>query len=222
MVDKPEALDLYCGAGGCTRGLQRAGFRVTGIDAKHQPRYIGDSFIQKNVLDVQPEYIRHFDFVIASPPCQRYVPMANNGNHPDLIDRTRNLLQQADVPFVIENVMSAPIPRWIVLCGTMFPSLRVIRHRKFETHGFKLQQLYHINRWEHPPVYSFDRRERRLQGLDPDDEDTYITVAGNNASLAAMSNAMGIHWMTRPEIAQAIPPVYTTYIGRQFLENDRP
>lgn len=214
-----NVLDLYCGAGGSTRGFQLAGCRVTGIDAAPQPHYVGNAFIQKNCLTVDIAYIRHFDFVIAGPPCQHYVPLANRHHHPDLLDPTRALLQEAGVPYVIENVMSSPIPRWIVLCGTMFPTLRVIRHRKFEpSPGLVIQQPYHITKQDHPPVYSFDRRERRLQGLDPDDPNVYITVAGNNASLSAMSEAMGIHWMTRPEIAQAIPPIYTTYIAKQVME----
>jgi DNA (cytosine-5)-methyltransferase 1 len=54
-----------------------------------------------------------------------------------------------------------------------------------------------------------------LQGLSEDEN--YVTVAGNNASLGAMSDAMGIGWMTRPEIAQALPPVYTKYIAKQCL-----
>lgn len=213
-----KVLDLYCGAGGSTRGFQIVGCNVTGIDSKPQPHYVGDDFIRKNVLDVDPKWIRGFDFVIAGPPCQHYVPMAHRYSHPNLINPTRDLLKEAGVPYVIENVMTSPIPRWIVLCGTMFTSLRVMRHRKFEPSlGLQIKQLYHIPKGEHPRVFSFDRRERRLQGLDPDDPDVYITVAGNNASLHAMSEAMGINWMTRPEIAQAIPPVYTTYIARQVM-----
>jgi DNA (cytosine-5)-methyltransferase 1 len=29
---------------------------------------------------------------------------------------------------------------------------------------------------------------------------------------------MGIDWMTRTELAQAIPPAYTEWIGKQLME----
>ena len=45
-MKKPRALDLFCCAGGATKGLQRAGFHVTGIDKEKQPRYCGDAFLR--------------------------------------------------------------------------------------------------------------------------------------------------------------------------------
>jgi DNA (cytosine-5)-methyltransferase 1 len=41
-----RALDLYCGAGGATRGLQQAGFYVTGVYLMPMPRYCGEVFVQ--------------------------------------------------------------------------------------------------------------------------------------------------------------------------------
>lgn len=41
-MNKLLLLDLFSGAGGAARGYQMAGFHVTGIDHKPQPRYAGD------------------------------------------------------------------------------------------------------------------------------------------------------------------------------------
>jgi DNA (cytosine-5)-methyltransferase 1 len=99
------ALDLFCGAGGATRGLQLAGFHVTGIDSKPQPRYIGDAFIQADALN-SPVDLRRFDFIWASPPCQaftalRHLQTTMHGpkDYPNLIPQTRELLNRAGVPF---------------------------------------------------------------------------------------------------------------------------
>jgi DNA (cytosine-5)-methyltransferase 1 len=213
------ALDMFCGAGGATKGLSYIFTHVTGIDSKPQFRYCGNQFIQGNALSFDLEFYQQFDFIWASPPCQAFVPMAHRGDHHDLIAKTRALLTLINKPWVIENIPSAPLPSFITLCGTMdiFPFLRVVRHRRFES-NFYIEQPAHLAMEDHPPVYSFDRRERRMQGLNEDDN--YITCAGNNASLGAMSDAMGIHWMTRPEISQAVPPVYAKYIAKQFIKRN--
>lgn len=63
MRFKPKALDLFCCAGGASRGLQLAGYHVTGVDIRHQPRYSGDVFIQADALDmseaIPPAYSKH-------------------------------------------------------------------------------------------------------------------------------------------------------------------
>jgi DNA (cytosine-5)-methyltransferase 1 len=146
---KLRALDLFCGAGGVTKGLQRAGFHVTGVDIKPQPRYCGELFYRSDSLtfqfshtsefvggsgDIHPElcdrcglvWDRHFDFVWASPPCQAFTSlrfMYNAKKHINLIPETRSRLLGSDVPYCIENVEGAPLGdsgNLIVLCGTMF------------------------------------------------------------------------------------------------------
>lgn len=213
-------MDLYCGAGGTTKGIKQAipSVKVTGIDSKPQPRYCGDEFIQMNVLEIDIEWARsNFDFVFASPPCQAFVPMANRTLHYNLIPKTRTLLNTIGLPWIIENVPNAPLPRFITLCGTMFPPLRVIRHRRFEfSNDILIRQPYHIPKDEHPKVFSFDRRGARMRGLNEDEY--FVTVAGNNCSLGAASDAMGIYHMTRPEIAQAVPPAYAKYITKEIIK----
>ena len=43
-------------------------------------------------------------------------------------------------------------------------------------------------------------------------------TGGGNCTLAAARDAMGIDWMTKGEINEAIPPAYTEHIGRQLIE----
>lgn len=133
-----KALDLFCGAGGASRGLQNAGFHVTGIDIKKQPHYGGDVFIQGDALK-PPVDISDFDFIWASPPCQAHTAMKtmyNAKKHKDLIPDTRKLLKSIGKPYVMENVMGAPLRPDLILCGTMFDlgtgDAELRRHRIFE------------------------------------------------------------------------------------------
>ena len=139
---KPRALDLFCCAGGATRGLQEAGFHVTGVDIKPQPRYVGDEFHQADALEFPLE---GFDFIWASPPCQAFTAlrhMPNAKQYPNLIPETRARLVRSESHYAIENVEGAPLGEsgyLIMLCGTMFGlqtadgKAELRRHRLFET-----------------------------------------------------------------------------------------
>lgn len=138
---KPRLLDLFCGAGGATRGYQLAGFHVTGVDDKPQPHYVGDEFHQADALTFP---LDGFDAIHASPPCQAHSSLRalqKGKKYPDLIPETRALLVASGLPYVIENVEGAPLGErgfLIMLCGTMFrlqtPDGRaeIRRHRLFE------------------------------------------------------------------------------------------
>jgi len=69
---KPRLLDTFCKAGGCTKGYQRAGFYVVGVDIELQPNYIGDEFYQADALEFIQAHGHEFDVIHASPPCQAY------------------------------------------------------------------------------------------------------------------------------------------------------
>ena len=161
MARKLKLLDLFCCAGGSALGYHRAGFSVTGVDIAHQPNY-RFQFIQADALSLDLDFLRQFDAIHASPPCQSYSDLAKrNGNGdqwPRLIEPVREMLIQADRPWVIENVEGAPLLNPVVLCGTMFPGLRVIRHRLFET-NFCMPQPNHISHREHPKVHTLDKRK---------------------------------------------------------------
>lgn len=46
-----KALDLFCGAGGCSRGYADVGFRMTGVDINPQPHYPYE-FVQADWADL--------------------------------------------------------------------------------------------------------------------------------------------------------------------------
>src|SRR6266850_437966 len=85
------ALDLYCGAGGASEGLSRAGFDVTGVDWTGQPHYPFAMKVER-VERVPVEYLQAFDLIWASPTCQRWSTAnkahENGETKPDLIPLT--------------------------------------------------------------------------------------------------------------------------------------
>jgi hypothetical protein len=224
-MTRPIMLDLYSGGGGAAEGYRRAGFEVYGVDHRPQPRY-PFRFVQADALAFLRRLIDGgtwewlglglFAAIHASCPCQRYSDLAKrNGNgheHPDLIGPTRELLIAAGKPYVIENVEGAPLRAPMTLCGTMFPGLRVIRHRLFES-NVPLTAPAHER---HPLVYTKDRRKAHYGRLDQDVSFVQVT-GGGNATVANKRAAMGIDWMTGKEINEAIPPAYTEWVGRQLL-----
>ena len=214
-----KLLDLFCCAGGAALGYDQAGFEVTGVDIAPQPNY-PYKFIQADALYLKRKFLAGFDAIHASPPCQAYSDLAKrNGNGddwPQLIEETRAMLQQTGKPWVIENVEGAPLISPIVLCGTMFPGLRVIRHRLFES-NIPIKQPTHIPHVEHPLVHTLDKRKNHY-GKTCEWKNYVQVTGGGNCSIAAAKDAMGIDWMTKKEINEAIPPAYAEYIGRQIMQ----
>ena len=212
---KPWLLDLFCCAGGAGMGYSQAGFRVIGVDIEPQPVY-PFPFIQHDALTLDPRFLALFDAIHASPPCQSYSDLAKrNGNGdswPRLIEPVREVLIRTGLPYVIENVEGAPLRDPAILCGTMFDGLRVIRHRLFET-NFPIAVPSHR---EHPLVHTFDRRKNHY-GKTDDRKDFVQVTGGGNCTIAAARDAMGINWMTKKEINEAIPPVYTRWVGGQLM-----
>src|SRR5262245_12468519 len=108
MPSQPKLLDLFCGAGGCTKGYQRAGFYVRGVDHALQPRYCGEEFIQADALEylsslIDSGEVEDFQAIHASPPCQFasiLTPNSHRAKHPNLIPSTRGLCRQGGKPYV--------------------------------------------------------------------------------------------------------------------------
>lgn len=203
-----RALDLFCGAGGATKGLQQAGFHVTGVDIKAQPRYCGDAFVQADALTYATDALlaAEFDFVWASPPCQAFTnaQKIRANDHPDLIEPTRAMLKASGVPYCIENVPGAPLITPVELCGAMF-GLRTYRHRLFEC-SFPVTQ---------PPHPEHTARTAKMGR--PPAADEFLHVVGNFSNVKAGKDAMGISWMSRDGLREAIPPAYSEFIAKAFL-----
>lgn len=144
-MSRPRLLDLFCGAGGCSRGYHDAGFDVVGVDIRPMPRYPYE-FHQADALEYLREHGHEFDAIHASPPCQAYCAlksMPNAKEHPDLVGVTREALRESGRLYVIENVPGAPLVDPVMLCGTMFGlqtdcGAQLRRHRLFETNWLLL------------------------------------------------------------------------------------
>jgi DNA (cytosine-5)-methyltransferase 1 len=199
-------LDAFCGAGGCTKGYQRAGFYVVGVDIEPQPHYCGDEFIQADALEYIAQHGTEFDAIHASPPCQRYsvcTPTAYKDNHPDLIGVTRSALLTTGKPYVIENVENARslLVNPLKLCGSMF-GLNLWRHRYFELNGLWMMSPASCDHSFIPVLLSGSPRRN-----------------GNRAEPSARQrrDAADLQWMTRREMDEAIPPAYTEFIGAHLM-----
>lgn len=193
---------MFCGAGGVTKGLQLAGFHVTGCDLVASPRYCGDAFVQADALTVP---LDGFAFIWASPPCQRYSMYSRNmgtaDNHPDLIAPIRERLRATSALWCIENVEGAPLRADFMLCGSMF-GLGVRRHRLFETN------------FSAPLVPSCNHSIAAIPVFGHGTPQWYRRKLGRNISLAEKKAAMGIGWMSRDELSEAIPPPFSQHIGQ--------
>lgn len=190
-------------------GYYRAGFDVVGIDSEPQPRY-PFHFLQADAL-TPPLDLGVFDVIHASPPCQAHsvTKHIHKRNHPDMIEPTRELLVRSGKPYVIENVIGAPLLVSLMLCGSMFPGLRVYRHRVFECNPvlyFPPASCNHT--FSMPPSKGVYHRLEKQK---------FITCVGHNFQASSGKVALGIDWMTRDEMSQSIPPAYTEYIGRQLI-----
>jgi DNA (cytosine-5)-methyltransferase 1 len=209
-----RALDLFCGGGGATRGLQDAGYHVTGVDIRPQPRYCGDRFVRDDAMEWlrgNRDALNRFDLIWASPPCQAYselVPPAYRLLHPDLLGETLAILRAQPAQYIVENVAGARryFKSPVVLCGSMF-GLQVQRHRWFElgnTNAFFL--LPPCNHSE-PPILVSGRGMRKING-----------VRRKDNTAAEKYTAMGVDWMNSQEIEEAIPPAYARFLAEQLIE----
>lgn len=166
-----------------------------------------------------------FDALAASPPCQAYsiTKNAHTREHPELIVPTRERLVSTGLPYVLENVEGAKRQMLspLMLCGSEF-GLRATdtdglevwlqRHRLFESNVLLMSAggCYHPSDIWCAGVYgngapSRDAARARAGGYTPPSQHVRAAL-------------MGIDWMSRNGLSQAIPPVFTEYVGRQLLD----
>lgn len=206
---KPKLLDLFCGGGGGAMGYARAGFDIMGIDINWQGEY-PFNFARQDAFAFARRHGSEFDIIHASPPCQAYSLAGRfhgpNG-HPDMLGDVRDMLIEIGKPYIIENVMTAPIRPQLMLCGTMF-GLRIKKHRLFES-NLKLP---------------------KAPGPCGDHSRVYNPFHGEHRTMAAFREAMGIDWLgtgggqvyrRAGDLSDAIPPAYTEYIGLSILKRSR-
>ena len=208
-----KLLDLYCKAGGASKGYQLASFEVVGVDIKKQKRY-PFKFIQADCLELMKdmEFLKSFDVIAASPPCQTHSitqhlrnAQGKSTDKIDLIPQTREALIESGRPYVIENVPGSPLVNPIQMCGSSF-GLKVRRHRLFESNlQLKGSVCNHKKQGKPVGIYGSMRDE--------------IPNGGHTAkSIEQAREAMGIDWMIWGELVEAIPPIYTKEIGTQILD----
>jgi DNA (cytosine-5)-methyltransferase 1 len=214
---RPRLLDLFCGAGGAAMGYYRAGFDVVGIDHVAQPHYPFE-FIQADALTFMEtchsEYLDTFDAIHASPPCQDHMKTPHRKHGTGwLLDASRQLLKQTGLPWVIENVDGADMVADYCICGCQVGCPKIRRVRFFEVSWGPRAGLFELD--------CHDHSETPLSvvghGTPTWVREKWKATFGRDPNIADYREAMGIDWMNRNELSQAIPPAYTEFIGEQLM-----
>lgn len=202
--------DLFCKAGGAAMGYHQyfPDARIVGVDWEPQPHYPFE-FIRADVFEWLPDHLHEFDFIHASPICKKNSTMTRGlwkdrlAGHPDQITPLRPILEKSGVPWVMENVVGAPLIDPVMLCGSMF-GLKVRRHRLFESNFMILSMpCNHGSQGRVVQVNGHSGGRSRRDGI-------------QFPGVAVWREAMQIDWMNGNELAQAIPPAYTRYLS-QFI-----
>ena len=193
-------------------GYHHAGFQVVGLDIEPQPHYP----FEFHLGDMLTCSLDGFDAYHASPPCGAHSLASQQWRkagkvYPSLIEPMRERLRATGKPWVIENVVGAPLVNPTLLNGAFF-GLNLRRRRLFET-SFPVAL----------PLLPVEGRTGFRMRSAPRSEQDPVVPVGHFPGVEKARQMMGCPWMTQKELAQAIPPVYTEYIGRclrQYIEAD--
>jgi DNA (cytosine-5)-methyltransferase 1 len=191
---KFKIIDLFCKAGGASYGMfwvDPLHIEITGVDIDPQPRY-PFKFIQSDFRDVD---LSGYDFTWASPPCPFHSKATKpefKKNHSDLIPQVRTKLIDSKIPFTIEGVPSSKsLPVNLKLRGEMFK----IPYRK--------------ERWFETSFFILSPGQKRIS---PE-----FTLDGERYSKDC-KHLIGVDWMNYNEYKNAVPPEYSYYILKSYLE----
>ena len=221
-------------------GLHEAGFEVVGVDIEpKRARRYPFTFICADALS-PPVQLEEFDLIWASPPCQAYTEVFRGRpemkeKYPDLLPDTRELLAASGRPWIMENVPGAPLRADVVLTGAMF-DLDIVRRRHFECEGFTppfsllVQHMGRTvsngdlatvagaganNAWNlRRQAEKKFGRPMKWRDLPPDLKDK---LRRRNC-VQGWRDAMGIQWMSRDELREAVPPAYSRFIATAAVE----
>ena len=200
-------------------GYHRAGFDVVGVDIENRARYPFE-FIQADAIDYVRAHGHEFDAIHASPPCQPFSisKHTHSVQHPDFLEATRDALIASGKPYVIENVVGAPMVDPLLLCGSMFglratdldgEELELRRHRLFESNVFLMAPG------------TCNHSDRLVGGVylgGPMQRDKTDKRGGYTPKRTVQAELMGIDWASGYGLTRAIPPAYTEWIGGQLLD----
>lgn len=227
MRNRPRLLDLCGCEGGAAAGYVDAGWHVTSVDLdgaalKRSP---ADVTVQADALDYLVDHYEEYDAIHASFPCQRWSanganPAANDW--PDLITPGRIVLNEIGKPWVMENVLKAPLRRDLILCGSMFglrtedtdgTELHLRRHRVFESNVPLVAPgpCVHPRGVQWAGVYGGARKDKT--------EARTVRKGGYVPPSAEVQSALlgGVPWMTGKGRRECIPPAYALEVGAQLL-----
>lgn len=220
----PRLLDLFCCAGGAAMGYHRAGFEVVGVDLAFQKNYPFE-FHQADAIAYVREHAHEFDVIHASPPCQAFsrTKTLHSNEHPDLVAITREALIASGKPYIIENVVGAPLRDPLVLCGTEFNltaldvdgvPLKVLRHRLFESNV----SLHGNGGCRHDPTVLTASIYGAGGGWTPTHRDSPTRRGGYVPHTDVCRALLGVDWTTKHELSQVVPPAFTEHLGRQLID----
>ena len=228
VLTRPRHLELFAGGCGSAWGWVMAGFDVVAID-NHRRLHLPESehltFIKADAVKVLLDiaYLRTFESLGGGPPCQTHTrakhlrdAQGKQTDKIDLIPETRAGFEQSGRPYVIENVPEAPLRHDLLLCGSMFPELRVHddtgqrwlrRHRVFETNV----SLSAPGPCDHRGA---GVRALGIYGSKADN----VPSGGQTARTLDEGRAlMGNDWMSWSALVESVPWRYTEFIGAQLV-----